>query len=115
MKRKQLIPLAVLLIIPLNAYAGKVRECNIALDKTATYLRSQSAITDKSDNMKSLSRCEIEEMISTAQNIINEGERIITLCDLDQEMTEGVVNLIIDNKTKLKQLANDVNGSSWPK
>ena len=105
---KQLVIIAALLVVPLNAYADKKQECNIAIDKIASYLRSQSAVIDKTDNIKDLSRDEIEAMIAKAQNIVDEGERMINLCDLDQEMTEGVIDLIINNKAKIEKLTHAV-------
>jgi hypothetical protein len=105
---KQLIPIVALFITPYTVYADSQRQCNIALDKTATYLRSQSAITDRLDNSKKPSRAEIEAQIRTSQNIIDVSKRVLSLCELDQEMTEGIVDLIIDNKEKLKKIAYDV-------
>ncbi len=91
--------------------ANLEQSCNNAINKTATYLRIQSTMSYEPDNRQEFSRDKAEVMIHVAQNIIDESEHIIALCDLDHEMTEGAVNLIIDNQAKIERLNQGVEGN----
>jgi hypothetical protein len=107
---KKITTLTAVMTITFNSYAGQAtagdeRKCNTAINKTVAYLRERSELPIDIESLNKYSRTDAEQRIEISHRIIEQGEIIITHCDLNREMTEGIVDLIIGNKDMVERLS----------
>lgn len=109
---KQIITLIAAIMIALRGHSAQAsikdeQRCNQAINQTAIYLKEQASFPVEAEALKKRSRADVERMIDLSNRIIEQCEIIISHCQLNREMTEGIVDLMIDNKDKAEKLSSD--------
>lgn len=101
---KKLLPVVFLLLTPFSVHAGRNQDCNSAIDDTALLMRTPLLQADRFKDAKLMSNPDRQAFAQATRKLIDSSERIIRFCDLDQEMTERVIDQIIANKKTLDEL-----------
>lgn len=106
---KKMFLASLILTSPVHTYASPKVDCKASIDSIATLLRNQSMLSIKTHGTDNFTKNEIEIMMSTSKTIINESKIILEACKLDREMTEGVIDVIINNTSNIEQLTFEQN------